>query len=161
MHPIRNWWYGLLKRTAFKGKHKIQDHWEKTIYFVEGQPYVGLPGGVFRITPGVGEGKVKIVHQNLLLLFGGNIQEDSENEGSWQGVDGPPDCILAVSDDGVSEIEIVLADPEPTCEGAAIHVQCEQTMFKPHYWVKNKWGWVKSLYWHHIAILINWSCSKI
>ena len=33
----------LLKRKAFKAKHKIQDHWEKTIYHVEGQPYVGLP----------------------------------------------------------------------------------------------------------------------
>ena len=27
----------LHKRTAFKGKHKIQDHWEDTIYHVEEQ----------------------------------------------------------------------------------------------------------------------------
>ena len=44
---------------AFKGKHKIQDHWEKTIYYVDGQPCDGLL--VFRITPVAGEGKVKIV----------------------------------------------------------------------------------------------------
>ena len=31
-----------LKRTAFKGRHKIQDSWEDTIYHVEGQPYAGL-----------------------------------------------------------------------------------------------------------------------
>ena len=43
----------LLKRTAVKGKHKIQDHCEKTIYWVEGQPYVGLP--VFRIALVEGE----------------------------------------------------------------------------------------------------------
>ena len=53
----------LLKRMVFKGKHKIQDCWEKTVYHVEGQPYAGLL--VSRITPVVREGKVKIVHQNL------------------------------------------------------------------------------------------------
>ena len=105
-----------------------------------GQPYVGLP--VFRITPVGGEGKVKIVHQNLLLPFEGNIEEDSENEGNWQGVDGPPDCILAVSDDGLSGTEAVSTDPEPMDEGDAICVQCVQTNYKPNYWVKTIWdGW--------------------
>ena len=47
---------------------------------LRGKPYEGLP--VFRITSVVEEGKVKIVHQNLLLPFGGNIEENSENEGS-------------------------------------------------------------------------------
>ena len=28
----------LLKRIAFKGKHKIRDHLEDTVYHVEGQP---------------------------------------------------------------------------------------------------------------------------
>ena len=107
---------------------------------------MGLP--VFRITPVAGEGKVKIVHQNLLLLFGGNTEEDSENEGSQQGVNGPPDCILAVTDDGAPETRVVLTDPEPMGEGGAIHVQCVQTMFKPNYWFKTIWGWVKSLYLH-------------
>ena len=49
----------LLKRAAFKGEHKIQDHLEDTIYCVEGQPYAGLT--VFKITPVTGEGKVKSV----------------------------------------------------------------------------------------------------
>ena len=64
----------LLKRTAFRSKHKIQNHWEDIVYCVEGQPYSGLP--VLRITPVTGRGKVKIVHPNLLLLFGGNIERD-------------------------------------------------------------------------------------
>ena len=68
----------LFKRTAFNGKHKIWDQWEDTIYHIEGQPYAGLP--VFKITPLAGEGKVKIVHQNLLFLFGGNIEGYPENE---------------------------------------------------------------------------------
>ena len=50
----------LLKRTAFKGKHNIQYCWEDTLYYVEGQPYAGLP--VFEITPVAGEGKLEIVH---------------------------------------------------------------------------------------------------
>ena len=104
----------LLKRIAFKGKHKIQDDWKKTIYHVEGKSYEGLP--VFRTTPVAGEGKVKIVHQNPLLPFGGNIEGGSENEGSQQDVDRPQDCILEVSDDWVPETEVVLTDPEPKGE---------------------------------------------
>ena len=41
----------ILKRTAFEGKRKFQDHSEDTIYHVEGQPYAGLP--VFKIIPAV------------------------------------------------------------------------------------------------------------
>ena len=66
----------LLRRMAFQGKHKIQDHWEDTIYCVDRQPCAGLP--IFRIAPVPGKGKVKNAHQNLLLPFGGNIEEDSE-----------------------------------------------------------------------------------
>ena len=29
----------LLRCTAFKGKHKIQDHWVNNIYEVVGQPF--------------------------------------------------------------------------------------------------------------------------
>ena len=50
----------LLKRTAFKGKHRIQDHLEDTIYHVEGQPYAGML--VYKIALVAGEGKVKVVH---------------------------------------------------------------------------------------------------
>ena len=62
----------LLKMVAFKGKHDIQDHWKDSIYCIKGKPYAGLT--VFKILPVVGEGKVDIVHQNLLLPSGGNIE---------------------------------------------------------------------------------------
>ena len=135
----------LLKMTVFKGKHKIQDHWEKTIYHVEGQPHEGLP--VTRTFPVAGIVKMKIVHQNLLLPFGGNIEGGSENEGSWQDVNGPQDCILAVSDE-VLETEVVSRDPKPKGDGDAICIQCLQTTEKLNYWVKTIWGWAISLYWH-------------
>ena len=42
------------------------------MYHVEGQAYNGMP--VFRITLVTGGGKMRVVHQNLLLPFGGNIE---------------------------------------------------------------------------------------
>ena len=74
------------------------------MYHVEGQPYNGLP--FFRIAPVTEEGKVKIVHQNLLLSFGGNIKGDPEKEESQQNANEPQDCISAVSDDGVIGAEV-------------------------------------------------------
>ena len=56
--------------------------------------------------------------------------------------------MLAVSDDGVPETEVVLTDPKSVGEGYAIHVQCVQTRKMPNYWVKTIWVWVKSLHWH-------------
>ena len=67
--------------------------------------------------------------------------------GNQQDADGPQDCILAVSDDGVQGIEVVSTDPKPVGEGDAISVQCVETDEKLNYWVKTVWGWVKSLYW--------------
>ena len=55
----------LLKCTAFKGKHKIQNRLENTVYHVIEQPFGKLP--VFKIKPMEGENKMKVVHQNLLL----------------------------------------------------------------------------------------------
>ena len=135
----------LLKRMVFKGNHKIQDHWEKTTHHVEGQPFAGLP--VFRITPVAGEGKVKIVHKTCYSHLGATLQI-LNMRGHQQGVDRSPDCILTVSDDDVLGTEVVLTDPEPTGEGDTIHVQCVQPEYKPNYWLRTIWEWVKSLYWH-------------
>ena len=39
----------LLQGTAYKAKHKIQDHWKDTIYEVVDQPFKNMP--VFKIKP--------------------------------------------------------------------------------------------------------------
>ena len=57
---------------------QIQDHYNDTIYCVEGRPYAVLL--VFKITTVTGEGKVKIVLQNMLLPFGGNIDGGPGNK---------------------------------------------------------------------------------
>ena len=62
----------LLKRMAYKGKQKIWDHWEKTVYKVEGQPSTGMLA--LRICLVDRNGKVKIVHQNLVLPIGTGIE---------------------------------------------------------------------------------------
>ena len=51
----------LLKCTAFKGKHKIQDGWENTIYKVIEQPLGKIP--VFKIKSTEGDDKMKAVHK--------------------------------------------------------------------------------------------------
>ena len=57
----------LLQHTAYKGKHKIQDWWENTIYKVVEQPFQNMP--VFKIKSQGGDNRVKIAHRNLLLPF--------------------------------------------------------------------------------------------
>ena len=56
---------GLLRCTAYRGKHKIQDQWEDTIYEVIEQPFKNM--SVLKIKPQGGDNSAKIVHRNLLL----------------------------------------------------------------------------------------------
>ena len=69
----------LLKCTAFKGKHKIQDQWENTIYEVVEQPLGKIP--VFKIQSVEGDDKMKVVHRNLLLhLFSDPSDQTSKSD---------------------------------------------------------------------------------
>ena len=63
----------------FKGKHKIQDRWENTIYEVTEQPLGKIP--VFKIKSMEGEDKMKVVHRNLLLpLFSDPSDQTNESD---------------------------------------------------------------------------------
>ena len=71
----------LLRLNAFKGKHKIQDHWENTIYEVVEQAFKKIP--VFKIKSQGSDDGVKIVHRNLLLpLFSNSSNQTSELDNS-------------------------------------------------------------------------------
>ena len=94
----------LLKRTAFIGKYKIQDHCEVTIYCVEGQPYAGLLA--FKIVPVAGESKMKIMHKTCYSHFKATLR-GAENKTIWQDAEKSQDFILAISDDGVQGTEVV------------------------------------------------------
>ncbi len=69
----------LVKVTAFKGKHKIQDKWEEEEHVVLSQPNVDIP--VYEVQP-VNGGKIRILHRNLLLPLGIHLQPDRDSEGS-------------------------------------------------------------------------------
>ena len=110
----------LIKKTAFKGKHKIQDHWKDNVYHVEGEPYSGLP--VFRITAVTGGEKVIVFLQNWLFPSVGNIEWDPEDEVNQQDANDLQDRISADSDNRGSEAKVALTDPKPAGDGKAICV---------------------------------------
>ena len=78
----------LVKQTAWKGRHKIQDHWEEEEYQVVDQPTPGVPVYVVKSIVG---GRPRVLHRNLLLPLQGRIRQeggmgeesspDSESEG--------------------------------------------------------------------------------
>ena len=65
----------LVKQTAWKGRHKIQDRWESGEYQVVGQPTPGVP--VYTVKR-VARGKTKVLHRNLLLPLQGRIRQTGE-----------------------------------------------------------------------------------
>ena len=64
----------LVKQTAWKGRHKIQDRWESEEYQVVGQPITGVPGYTVQ---GVAEGRTRVLHRNLLLPLQGRVRQQA------------------------------------------------------------------------------------
>ena len=62
----------LVKQTAWKGRHKIQDRWESGEYQVVGQPAPGVPTYSVKSVAG---GKTKFLHRNLLLSLQGRVRQ--------------------------------------------------------------------------------------
>ena len=94
----------LLKCTAFKGKHKIQDRWKNAIYEVLEQPLGKI--SVFKIKSMEGDDKMKVVHRNLLLLL---FSDPSDHTSKWD--------IMSVVGPTGSTHEVIEAD------AVASHVQ--------------------------------------
>ena len=68
----------LVKQTAWKGRHKIQDRWEDREYQVVDQPTPGIPVYTVRSLTG---GQTKILHRNLLLPLQGRLRQEGETVG--------------------------------------------------------------------------------
>ena len=68
----------LVKKTAWKGRHKIQDRWESDEYQVIGQPNPGIP--VYEVKC-IAEGKTRVLHCNLLLPLQGRIRQQEGQMG--------------------------------------------------------------------------------
>ena len=69
----------LVRKTAWKGKHKIQDRWESDEYQVIRQPNPGIP--VYKVGSVAG-GRTRVLHRNLLLPLQGRIRQPG-----WQEVE--------------------------------------------------------------------------
>ena len=66
----------LVKQTAWKGRHKIQDHWEEEEYQVVDQPTPGVPVYVVKSIAG---GRPRVLHRNLLLPLQGRLRQGEES----------------------------------------------------------------------------------
>ena len=62
----------LVRKTAWKGKHKIQDRWESKEYQVIGQTAPSIP--VYKVECVAGD-RIRILHRNLLLPLQGKIRQ--------------------------------------------------------------------------------------
>ena len=67
----------LVRKTAWKGKHKIQDKWESDEYQIIWQPNPAIP--VYKVES-VGGGRTKVLHRNLLLPLQGRIRQPGGQE---------------------------------------------------------------------------------
>ena len=76
----------LVKQTAWKGRHKIQDRWESEEYQVVGQPTPGVP--VYTVK-GVAGDRTRALHRNLLLPLQGRVREQGGTK--EEGISGSED----------------------------------------------------------------------
>ena len=67
----------LVKKTAWKGRHKIQDRWESDEYQVIGQPNPSIP--VYEVKCVAG-GRTRGLHCNLLLPLQGRLRQQGGQE---------------------------------------------------------------------------------
>ena len=67
----------LVKRVAWKGRHKIQNKWEPDEYVVVAQPNKNVT--VYRVTL-TGEGKERVLNRNLLLPLGITFVPEIESD---------------------------------------------------------------------------------
>ena len=65
----------LVKQTAWKGRHKIQDRWEDREYQVVDQPTPGIPVYTVKSLSGI---QTKVLHRNLLLPQHGRLRQEGE-----------------------------------------------------------------------------------
>ena len=63
----------LVKQTAWKGRHKIQDKWEDEEYQVVGQPAPGVP--VYTVK-GVAGARTRVLHRKPILPLQGRIRQE-------------------------------------------------------------------------------------
>ena len=67
----------LVKRVAWKGRHKIQNKWEPSEYIVVEQPNLKVP--VYKVKS-LEDNKIRVLHRNMLLPLGVKFLPEDESE---------------------------------------------------------------------------------
>ena len=67
----------LVKRVAWKGRHKIQNRWEPSEYIVIEQPNLKVP--VYRVKSRE-DNKIRVLHRNMLLPLGIKFIPEEESD---------------------------------------------------------------------------------
>ena len=67
----------LVKRVAWKGRHKIQNKWEPSEYVVIEQPNVKVP--VYKVKS-LEDNRIRVLHRNMLLPLGVKFIPEEESE---------------------------------------------------------------------------------
>ena len=79
----------LVKRVAWKGRHKIQNKWEPSEYVVIEQPNLKIP--VYKVKS-LEDEKIRVLHRNMLLPLGIKfLPEDDSDQDSEE----EPECDLS------------------------------------------------------------------
>ena len=87
----------LVKRVAWKGRHKIQNKWEPSEYVVIEQPNLKVP--VYKVKS-LEDEKIKVLHRNMLLPLGIKfLPEDDSDQDSEE----EPECGLSHIDRQIPE----------------------------------------------------------
>ena len=87
----------LVKRVAWKGRHKIQNKWEPSEYVVIEQPNFKIP--VYKVKS-LEDGKIKVLHRNMLLPLGLKFLPEDDSE---QDSEEEPECDLSHISRQISE----------------------------------------------------------
>ena len=64
----------LVRRTGFKGPHKLEDRWSEEVYVIKEQPDETIP--VYRVQQEGNKGPIRTLHRNLLLPIEQLLLED-------------------------------------------------------------------------------------
>ena len=67
----------LVKRVAWKGRHKIQNKWEPSEHIVVEQPNLKVP--VYKVKS-LEDNKIRVLHRNMLLPLGIKFLPEDESE---------------------------------------------------------------------------------
>ena len=67
----------LVKRVAWKGRHKIQNKWKPEEYVVLEQPNKSVPVCKVKL---VGNGKERVLHTNMLLPLGIKLVTENDSD---------------------------------------------------------------------------------